>query len=257
MDNMNSLSELKIFVKMNMTDIIKTCMIYNKDYFSYLCYRNTFSSISEVITHMKDLDQELSGTNMQNLIAFNHTYLIITEAVAEQLNKAYFSDNSLMEEFDIQFARYYFDALKSYIDNTKVPEAWKILFDLCKKNSSYQFVYMALGVNAHVNNDLSQSLHDIITDMDYKDDFDKVNILIRQQIPLVVASLHEQSLILETSKNVLRPIYAIGLYLLIKNWRQNAWDTYIYLKKESISIETIEKNAKTIALRIARLHKLI
>ena len=206
---------------------------------------------------MKQLETELTSTDMQNIIAFNHTYLIITEAVADQLNKEFFNDDLLMEKFDIQFARYYFNALKNYVDNKTTPPAWKILFDLSKQNKTYQFIYMALGVNAHVNNDLGQSLYDIISVESYKKDFDKVNKVIQQKIPLVVSSLKEDNIFVNTSKNLLQPLYAFILYLLIKAWRKNAWNTYISLKNENLSKGDIEEHARKIGSIFTRFKKIM
>jgi hypothetical protein len=206
---------------------------------------------------MKQLETELTGTDMQNIIAFNHTYLIITEAVADQLNKEFFNDDLLMEKFDIQFARYYFNALKKYVDRKVIPPSWVLLFDLSKQNKTYQFIYMALGVNAHVNNDLSQSLYDTISEESYRKDFDKVNTLIQQKIPLVVSSLKEDNTFVNTSKNILQPLYASLLYLLIKSWRKNAWDSYINLKSETLSKKDIEEHARKIGLIFTKFKKIV
>lgn len=232
-------------------------MIYKKlPSFSYRCYRKDFESIHDVIHQMKTIETELANTDMKNLIAFNRTYLIITEAVTKKLGSGYFKDDRLMERFDIKFARYYFDALKDYSENTNCPPAWKLLFDLCKKDNTYQFIYMALGVNAHVNNDLGQSLYDI-ADYGYKIDFDKVNDVINTQIPLVISSLHEDSQIVEKSKNILRPLYSFILHLIIKNWRKNAWQTFILMRSNTKTIQDIESEALRIGNHFAKFRKLI
>lgn len=72
---------------------------------------------------MEELDKELKGTNLQNLIAFNNTYLIITKAVNNVNKKGHFQFPKLMEKLDIRFAYYYFDALKGYIDDKNIPDA--------------------------------------------------------------------------------------------------------------------------------------
>ena len=157
-----------------------------KKSFVFNSYRQHYDSIVDVIREMEDLDKELLETDMENLIAFNHTYLIITRAVAAQLGKNYFHNDELMQKLDINFAGYYFEALKNYIDGHTTPPAWKILFDVCKKGYLLQSIYMGMGVNAHVNNDLSQSLRDIIEDESYKEDFDKVNTIIKYSTSEVV-----------------------------------------------------------------------
>jgi hypothetical protein len=199
------------------------------------------------------LEKELKNTEMQNLVAFNHTYLIITRNVAEKLGKNYFNNDELMEKFDIHFSRYYFDALYNYVHEEACPPSWKILFNLCKKDNLYQFMYMALGVNAHVNNDLGLTIFDIVKDDSYKKDYDKVNIIIKKSIKEVVNFLEEKSRPLNSAKNSFQPVYSYFLYKIIQKWRHNAWENYTMLKAQSVRKTDIEKKAEKTAGKLTKI----
>lgn len=221
-----------------------------KKSFVYNAYRHHYESIVDVIREMEDLDKELIETDMQNLIAFNHTYLIITKAVASKLGQNYFHNDERMQELDINFAGYYFNALKNYIDGQHTPPAWRILFDACKKDHLLQSIYMGMGVNAHVNNDLSQSLRDVIEDTNYKEDFDKVNTIINYSTPAVIRYLKEKNKVVNTAKNILLPIYSCALSTTIQKWRENAWNDSRKLITHTISEEKIENQAYTMAKKL-------
>lgn len=115
---------------------------------------------------------------------------------------------------------------------------------------------MAMGVNAHVNNDLGQSLRDIITDSSFKEDFDKVNAIIEASISQVIRSLHESSLLLDEAEKTFISLYEPYLYILIKNWRKNAWEIYMSLKNNSMNIEEIELKAFDLAQNLTALKDL-
>lgn len=221
-----------------------------KKSFVYNSYRHHYESIMDVIHEMEDLDKELLQTDLENLLAFNHTYLIITKAVASKLGQKYFNNDELMQTLDINFAGYYFLALKDYVEGKSTPPAWALLFDACKKNNLLQSIYMGMGVNAHVNNDLSQSLRDVIQDTSYKEDFDKVNTIIHYSTPEVIKYLKEENTVVNTVKNISLPIYSFALSITIQKWRENAWNDSRKLIAHTISEEKIENQAYTMAKKL-------
>jgi hypothetical protein len=206
--------------------------------------------MQDVIKQMEDLDSELRGTTLENVRAFNTTYLIITKAVASKLGSGYFKDDALMEKFDIAFAIYYFEALKQYIETNKTTPAWQILFEQSQKNNRTQIIYMALGVNAHVNNDLGLTLRDIIISEDYLPEYNKINPLIYSSIDTVVNSLNENSRPIDFIEKKLKIIYFPVLRKIISEWREDAWDDYVALKKKTTTTSKIEKDAYLIGKMI-------
>lgn len=202
---------------------------------------------------MLALQEELTGTDLENLKAFNYTYYIITKNVAGKFGQDYFKHESLMEEFDINFAYYYFNALGDYMTGKKMAPAWKICFDFCRQDKSFQINYMALGVNAHVNNDLALSLHDIIKTEGFKEDFDKVNQVIAESLSEVIAALEEKNPAFNKLKNQFQGQYAVILNGIICRWRAQAWNNYLNLRKKEVVVEQIETKASQMANNLKKI----
>lgn len=223
--------------------------------FKYKCF-NFPKTINQTKKQMRLLNEELADTDMQNLRAFNQTYYIITKNVFSKLYTGFFTDNELLQEIDVRFSHYYFQALKEYVETGSCPPAWKILFEICPKNNLLQFTYMALGVNAHVNNDLPQTLRDVMKGNNDKHDFTVVNDIIRNCLDEVVSSLEEKSLLINTLENTTKHFYEALLMTLIQNWRNYAWDTYLKLQKNLTSIGAIESKAQANANKIVTIRSI-
>lgn len=221
--------------------------------FTYLTYKSTFKSIPDIIQHMAELQEELKNSDMENLIPFNTAYFIITKNVFARIGTGYFEHDKLMQQFDIHFAKYYFNALKNYVENKPAAPAWKTLFELCKQDSVYQSVYMALGINAHVNNDLAFSLYEVLKNNDFAADYYKVNHIIHNSLFEVIAAVTEKLPRIEKTKNKLKLPYSLYMDIIIKKWRNNAWNNYKYLKNNKKNKQTIEQNAQKIALELMQI----
>lgn len=213
--------------------------------FTYDFPQERFRSIHQVRDHMYSLTEALRGTDLENLCAFNQTYWIITKNVAGQLGSGYFRDDAKMEELDIHFAGYYFNALKGYLGNRTVAPAWQTLFETCRENTTYQFIYMALGVNAHVNNDLPFTLRDLHEPVE--EDFLAVNGIISRSLAEVVTGLQEESPLLNAAQNSFTGLYGFFLERVITNWRENAWRSFRQLQAGTIGPQEIENSALEIA----------
>lgn len=221
-----------------------------KPFEKYIPLINQCSSIADVIQELKYINQISKDTSFENIFAFNNTYLIITEIVKAKMDTGYFDDDKRMEKFDIIFAQYYFDALHSYLEGATCPSSWRVLFDAAKSNTSMQWQYMALGVNAHVNNDLALALYDADFGSQYKNDYLKVNTIIFKTIKQVVESFTEMNPIINQIKNNSVQLYSPILYLLIKNWRLNAWNNFEKLKQGTITKNQIENKSLNLATLI-------
>lgn len=224
--------------------------------FSYFSYQIP-TSIDDVIEEMALLDKELQGTELDNLRAFNTTYLIITKAVFRKSIEGYFQNPEHMEHVDVIFADYYFSALRSFVSGNVCPKAWQILFTACGEKQCYQYIYMALGVNAHVTNDLSQSLLKAGTNYSFKSDYDKVNEILSDSLDDVIYSLNEKSSVLNSLENNLKQAYAFILQKLIVNWREKAWFNYLQLRSGQCDIECIEHQAQYIAEELVTMENIV
>lgn len=220
--------------------------------FRYKCYALA-SNIVDVIEQLTTLDQELKDSSLRNLVAFNHTYLIITTNVYHQFGKQYFVDEPLMNSIDSNFGNLYFQALNNFVHQTRCPPAWLTLFNECKENKLFQFMYMALGVNAHVNNDLPQTLHLIMNGNRMKKDYVLINEVIKKSLHGVISSLQEKDPFMQESKIAFEPIYSHFLNYLIKKWRNNAWEQYQQLQQIETTLVRIESQAQKKALTLSKI----
>jgi len=219
------------------------------DQFQFKTFNQKLDSIQSVIAQMQSLDQELSNTNLQNLKYFNTAYQIITQNVANQFQTNYFQSDTNMQNFDICFAKYYFNALNSFINLGKSDPAWQLLFENCSKNNLIKTQYLALGINAHVNNDLAFAIDDTKNNLVPETDYLKINQIIRDSIRQVFTS-YKEIFILENIKNITLPLTSPLLSSIIPKWRLNAWQNSLSLAKGDKSRDHIKKEAYKMAKKI-------
>jgi Family of unknown function (DUF5995) len=97
---------------------------------------------------------------------FLGTYLRTTEAVGTALAAGRFEDPSWVAGWDVDFAGFYLDALEAH---RKAPEAvaapWRLAFGA--DPALPPEAHVLLGMNAHINYDLPQSLVDVIPPEDF------------------------------------------------------------------------------------------
>jgi hypothetical protein len=97
---------------------------------------------------------------------FLGTYLRTTEAVAVAIRGGEFEDPSWVEEWDVDFAGLYLDALEAH---RKAPDAvaapWRRAFGA--DPGLPPEAHVLLGMNAHINYDLPQSLIAVIPPEDF------------------------------------------------------------------------------------------
>src|SRR3989338_3885961 len=113
-------------------------------------------SIGEVAVRLYHYTQK----QYKNLVPFLETYYLITKSVADKQfsSKSFFAKPGQLSKLDVYFASLYFIPLKSYLESGKKVKPWKIYFDYCERKDGIPFVQMFLGINAHINADLSSSI---------------------------------------------------------------------------------------------------
>src|SRR3954468_2357112 len=88
---------------------------------------------------------------------FLGTYLRTTQAVRTAMDGGLFEDPSWVEEWDVDFAGFYLDALEAHRrDPATAPTPWRQAFGA--KSTLRAEGHVLLGMNAHINFDLPQSL---------------------------------------------------------------------------------------------------
>jgi hypothetical protein len=97
---------------------------------------------------------------------FLATYLRTTRAVAEELDRGGFRDPAWVERWDVAFAGLYLDAVEDARAGRRPPEPWAVAFGAADLPP---LRHVLLGMNAHINYDLAQSLLAVITPEEFED----------------------------------------------------------------------------------------
>jgi hypothetical protein len=100
---------------------------------------------------------------------FLATYLRTTRAVAEELRQGGFRDPEWVERWDVAFADLYLDALEAAEAGRRPPEPWAVAFAAGGEDGLPPLRHVLLGMNAHINFDLAQSLLAVISEREFDD----------------------------------------------------------------------------------------
>jgi len=98
---------------------------------------------------------------------FLATYLRTTRAVGDAVRRGSFEDPAWVEEWDLVFAELYVDALAAHQDGRPTPRPWRLAFEAPAE--VHPLGHVLLGVNAHINYDLPQSLLRVIPPSDFEE----------------------------------------------------------------------------------------
>jgi Family of unknown function (DUF5995) len=97
---------------------------------------------------------------------FLATYLRTTRAVAAELRRGGFRDPAWVERWDVAFADLYLDAVEAAQAGRRPPEPWAVAFGA---DGLPPLRHVLLGMNAHINYDLAQSLLAVISEAEFDD----------------------------------------------------------------------------------------
>ena len=100
---------------------------------------------------------------------FLATYLRTTRAVAEELELGEFRDPAWVERWDVAFADLYLDAVEDAQAGRRPPQPWAVTFGAGERDGLPPLRHVLLGMNAHINYDLAQSLLAVIPSRDFDD----------------------------------------------------------------------------------------
>jgi hypothetical protein len=120
------------------------------------------AGIGEVITTLVSIQaimDELPPEPTKNRVsAFNELYLKITRRVDSALAGGV-NQPEFLELLDVEFAKRYFNALLLWNqDDEDTPDVWEVLFKRSGDLRMSRLAAAMLGVNAHINHDLSLAL---------------------------------------------------------------------------------------------------
>jgi uncharacterized protein DUF5995 len=104
------------------------------------------------------LDQLPPSPANNRVAAFNKLYLTITRRVDTALQTTA-QWPEFLERLDVEFAKRYFLALDLWNrDQAETPDVWEVLFRRAGDTQMSELIAAVLGVNAHINHDLSLAL---------------------------------------------------------------------------------------------------
>ena len=114
--------------------------------------------IRKLVIVQSILDELPPGRAGNRVSAFNELYLKITRRVGDALHQGV-DEPTFLELLDVEFAKRYFVALDQWNrDDDDTPDAWEVLFKRGRDLELTRLTAAMLGVNAHINHDLSLAL---------------------------------------------------------------------------------------------------
>ena len=185
--------------------------------------------VAALVTRMADLLRTLEEGHDPGRF-FLGTYLRTTRAVAAAIGAGAFEDADWVARWDVDFAGRYLDALDAFRSDADVPTPWRLAFGA--KPGLPPEAHVLLGMNAHINFDLPQSLVAMIP----PEDFAVPAVLARrrrdhERIDDVLASrVAEEDLALELAggrrtplDRVLAPANRVASRLFLLESRRKVW----------------------------------
>ena len=201
--------------------------------------------------------------------AFLRVYTHMTRRVLLRMQGGFFLDPPWVARVAQRFAGYYFEALAAYDEGRRPPPAWALAFEAAAAKRTFLLQDVALGVNAHINNDLPQVLHQILlAEGDWpleermtrrRFDHDQINRILHEIVPAVEG---------EVARHYGRLVGALGWAMGtldeslaafgLKQCRDNTWRNAMFLlacrsdTEQAAVRDWIEQDAHTVGSLIIR-----
>lgn len=123
--------------------------------------------IRSVVARMDALEQELAAES-STARHFLATYRRVTLAVGAAAEGGGIEDSGWLDRWDVAFADLYVDALQAHRRDPASPAApWRAAF--AAPAGLHPYLHVLLGMNAHINYDMPQSLLRVLSDDDFAD----------------------------------------------------------------------------------------
>ena len=186
---------------------------------------------------------------------FVATYRRTTGAVGEAAAGGLFEDRAWVERWDVVFAGLYLDALRSEIvGDTEPSRPWRLAFRVASDTPT--LLRLLLGINAHVNYDLPQSLLGSITDEEFRDadllasrqrDHERIDGVLASRVAAEDAELGGRR---SLQDRVLTPLNRRASRRFLREARQKVWHNTMELQQARLA------GPEAYAVRLAELEVL-
>lgn len=137
-----------------------------------------FALVEEPYVEVAETHERLEGllaafrAREDRRAAFLSIYAEMTGGVAQRLHEDGFDDTDWVGRYLVAFANLYREAVHAYErdDLAALADPWQLAFDAADAGDSLVIQDVLLGINAHINYDLSLAVHDagVRTDRDRK-----------------------------------------------------------------------------------------
>lgn len=134
----------------------------------------TLGSVPDVLAAMDTIEPLLEPAGLGHVVPFNNVYKRLTGEVTYGVHHdGIFEQPDVVEHNVRTFAQFYFDPLRYYLDGNPraIAAPWQRLFYGRAAKSATNGIQFALGMNAHINYDLAQSLAATKVTYDYYRDY--------------------------------------------------------------------------------------
>ena len=112
-------------------------------------------SIADVLESMQEIDA--TCVDGDGLKWFNWLYFSVTKAVEGRIRGGV-ADAAWLTTLDVQFASFYFNALRNSLSGLSCPGCWQVLFNGRDRPRVARIQFALAGINAHINHDLPQAI---------------------------------------------------------------------------------------------------
>lgn len=165
---------------------------------------------------------------------FHATYYRTTLAVKEAMVRGHFLDPGWVDRWDATFGEMYLDPLERWERREPVPGPWQIAFEAAERRELPPLRLVLLGMNAHINFDLPQSLLACVSDQEFEDpavirrrgeDHRRVDELLAARVPAEDRELEkvEEAGDRTLLDRLLVPFSRAGTKRFLKEARQKVW----------------------------------
>src|ERR1035438_1001287 len=118
--------------------------------------RATPHSVPDVVQMLETI--QATCADGDGLKWFNGLYLKVTQAVQTRVNGSGFANPAWIATLDVEFAGFYFDAIRSSLSGAPTPGCWQAIFAQRNQPAIARIQFAMAGMNAHINHDLPQAV---------------------------------------------------------------------------------------------------
>ena len=186
------------------------------------------TAIDDVVARMTALLSSLDGDPARFFLG---TYLRTTQAIGRALDADAFEDPDWMAAWDVEFAGRYLAAVEAHRrEPAGAPAPWRLAFGA--QPGLPPEAHVLLGVNAHINFDLPQSLVAMIPPADFADpiqlgsrerDHERVDDIIAERVPAEDAVLEDAGGSRSLLDRLLAPANRAASRIFLREARHKVW----------------------------------